>query len=242
MSSTLARRLAAEFVGTSVFLLVGAGSAVGARQAGISDPGVSLLTAALANGLGLAVAVTATLDISGGSLNPAITMALYASGKLRGRDVVPYILAEVAGAVVGASVLVAAVPQSIGQAVNWGSPTLAADIGVGQGILLEFLLTLFLAVAVFYTAVSAEAPRVGGFGIGTAVMADVLLGGAFTGAAMNPARAMGPMMAGLWFPGYWYIYWIGPCAGAVLVGLLYRFIGEANSSRGAQINTPGAAD
>ncbi len=223
MPSSLSQRLAAEFLGTFVFVLVGAGSAVGTRALGVSDPAASLLIAALANGLGLAVAVSATMGVSGGSLNPAATLALFVAKKLSARDVLPYIVVEVAGATLAVLALVASLPAALGNAVNWGSPTLAASMNVGQGTLLELLMTVFLVVAIFGTAVSPKAPKVGGFGIGLALLADVLLGGPFTGAAMNPARAVGPMLAGGFFPAYWYVYWIGPIAGALLVGALYRY-------------------
>jgi aquaporin Z len=229
MHSRLSIRVGAEFVGTFVFVLVGAGSAVATRSLGVSDPASSLVIAALANGLGLAVAVSATMGISGGSLNPAVTLALYAAKKLPSRDVVPYVVAELAGATVAASVLVVSLPQSLGAGAGWGAPALSTSISAGQGTLLELVMTVFLATAIFGTAVSPGAPKIGGFGIGLAVLADVLLGGPFTGAAMNPARAIGPEVAGLSFPPYWYIYWIGPVAGAVAVGLLYRYLAEKPS-------------
>ncbi len=225
MSSSLSRRLTAEFLGTFVFVLVGAGSAVGTRALGVSDPASSLLIAALANGLGLAVAVSATMGTSGGSLNPAISLALFAARKLRARDVVPYIVAEVAGGTLAAFALVASHPASVGDAAGWGAPTLASSMSAWQGTLLELLMTVFLAVAVFWTAVSPRAPKVGGFGIGLALVADVLFGGPLTGAAMNPARAIGPMLAGAFIPSYWYIYWVGPVVGALLVGVLYWYSG-----------------
>jgi MIP family channel proteins len=216
-------RVGAEFVGTFVFVLVGAGSAVATKALGVSDPAAALLVAALANGIGLAVAVSATMGVSGGSLNPAVTLALFVGKKLPARDVVPYIVAEVAGATVAVLALIASLPQAFGAAVNWGSPTLATGLGETQGILLEAVMTLFLVLAVFGTAVSPRAPKIGGLGIGLAVVADVLLGGPFTGAAMNPARATGPMLAGMFFPGYWYIYWVGPVVGGLVVGAFYRY-------------------
>jgi MIP family channel proteins len=223
LSSSMSRRVGAEFLGTFAFVLVGAGSAVATRALGVSDPAASLLIAAMANGLGLAVAVSATMGISGGSLNPAVTLALFVARKVPARDVVPYIIAEIAGATLAVLALISSLPQALGSAANWGSPTLSPAISAAQGTLLELIMTVFLAVAIFGTAVGPRAPKIGGFGIGVAVLADVLLGGPFTGAAMNPARAMGPMLAGMFFPGYWYIYWVGPVAGALIVGILYRY-------------------
>jgi MIP family channel proteins len=222
----LSKKLAAELVGTFAFVLVGAGSAVAVQSFNGSDPSSSLILAALANGLGLAVAVTATMAISGGSLNPAVTIGLLACRKIGARDVIPYILAELIGATLAGAALVASLPSAFGNSANWGAPSLALSVSVFQGTLLELLLTFVLMFAVLGTAVDHRAPKIGGFGIGIAVLADVLLGGPFTGAAMNPARAMGPMIAGGFIPSYWYIYWIGPVAGAVLAALAYRYFLE----------------
>jgi len=229
LSSRMSLRVGAEFIGTFVFVLVGAGSAVATRALGVADPAASLVIAALANGFGLAVAVSATMGVSGGSLNPAVTLSLFVAKKLPARDVVPYMVAEVAGATLAVLALIVSLPQALGAAANWGAPTLAPSISAAQGTVLEMVMTFFLVVAVFGTAVSSRGPKIGGLVIGLAVLADVLLGGPFTGAAMNPARAMGPMLAGLFFPAYWYIYWVGPVAGALVVGVLYRYAAGSNS-------------
>jgi MIP family channel proteins len=217
----LGKKLAAEFIGTFVFVLVGAGSALGTPAN--SDPSSSLLIAALANGLGLAMAVSATMGISGGVLNPAVAVGLLVGGKLPPRHVVPYVVAELVGATLAGAALVFAFPSSLGNAVHWGAPALSTAISAWQGIGVEALLTFVLVIAVYGTAVDTRAPHVGGLGIGLAVLADVLVGGTLTGAAMNPARAYGPMIAGAFFPGYWYVYLIGPVLGAVAAGLVYRY-------------------
>lgn len=221
----LERRLVAELLGTFLFVFVGAGSAI-ATQSLFSNPGSSLLIGALANGLGLAVAVSITMGISGGALNPAVTIALFLGKKMKGKDVVPYIIAQLIGATLAGAVLVASVPNSLGSGANWGAPSLSSAITVGQGLLLELVMTFFLVMAVYGTAVDKRAPKIAGFGIGLAVLTDVLAGGPFTGAAMNPARAMGPMFASLTFPSYWWIYWIGPIVGGGLAGLIYNRVLE----------------
>ncbi|MDV3293114.1 MAG: aquaporin [Nitrososphaerales archaeon] len=219
----LAKKLAAELLGTFVFVLVGAGSAVGVQSLGATDPSSALLVAALANGLGLAMAVTATMAVSGGSLNPAVTIALLAVRKISATEAVPYILAELAGATLAGLALVVSLPSSVGGLVHWGAPSLANSLTITQGTLLELLMTFVLMFAILGTAVDPRAPKIGGLGIGLAVLADVLLGGPLTGAAMNPARAMGPMIAGGFLPSYWYIYWLGPVAGAILAAFAYRY-------------------
>ena len=92
-----------------------------------------------------------------------------------------------------------------------------------QGIWIEAILTFFLVSAVFGTAVSPEAPRIGGWGIGLAVFVDALVGGNLTGAAMNPARAFGPAVVSLTLSGQ-AVYWIGPFLGAAVAAALWKAI------------------
>lgn len=224
-SPPLSKKLAAELIGTFAFVFVGAGSALGAAG-GSTDPAAGLIVAALANGLGLAVAVTATMGTSGGVLNPAVGLGLLLGGKLRLKEFVGYTVVELVGAVAAGAALVLSFPSSLGTPVNWGSPSLSSILGVGQGIGIEALLTFVLVLAVFGTAVDARAPKIGGLGIGLAVVADVLVAGNLTGAAMNPARALGPMIAGSFLPNYWYIYIVGPAIGAAVAGLAYRYLVE----------------
>ena len=223
----LSKKLAAEVLGTFVFVLVGAGSAVGAASLGHFDAGVGLLIGALGNGLGLAMAVSATMGTSGGALNPAVAIGLLVGNKLRPKDTALYIVAELVGAVAAGLALVLSFPASFGNPVQWGSPSLNGAITAFQGTAIEALLTFVLVLAVYGTAVDSRAPHIGGLGIGIAVLADVLVAGNLTGAAMNPARAFGPMVAGSFFPSYWWIYLVGPVVGAVAAGLVYRFLVES---------------
>jgi aquaporin Z len=104
-----------------------------------------------------------------------------------------------------------------------GVPVIASSVSLGQAIGLELILTFFLVSAVFGTALSPDAPRVGGFGIGLVLLFDILVGGPLTGAAMNPARAFGPAaVAGEWV-GH-LVYWIGPITGGILAALLWQYL------------------
>lgn len=235
-----ARKYAAELLGTFLFVFVGAGSALATQYlfsaniglTGASpDPRAGLLVAAFANGIGLAVAISVTMGISGGHLNPAVTIGLLLGRKVPGKDVVPYIIAQLVGATIAGLFLIAIFPSVYGTAVNWGAPSLNI-ISVAQGTTLELVMTFLLVLAVYGTIVDSRAPKIGGFGVGLIVLADVLVGGPFTGAAMNPARAMGPMIASLTFPSYWYIYWIGPILGAGLAGVVYHRVIEGSNQIG----------
>lgn len=217
------RPLTAEFVGTLLFVFVGAGSVVALTAAASTASSIGALGVALAHGIGLGVLVSMTMNISGGHLNPAVTVALWIANKFDGRLVWPYILAQLLGAVAGAALVTAILPRlAVGFALG-GTPHLGSEVSFMQGVGIEAVLTFLLVSAVFGTAVSSEAPRIAGFGIGLAVFVDALVGGNLTGAVMNPARALGPALVA-WQWNAHAVYWIGPLAGAALAGALWKAI------------------
>jgi len=228
-TQSVPRRLAAELVGTFIFVFVGAGGVITSTH---FAPNMGLLIAALANGLGLAIAVSLTMGVSGGHLNPAVTLGMLVTSRIRAAEAVGYIVAQVVGATLAAYTLVLLVPQSIGSAANYGAPSLGSGVGVGVGIAFEAVMTFVLLSAVFGTAVDPRAPKIGGFGIGLAVFLDVLTGGPFTGAMMNPARAIGPEIAAHYFSA-WYVYWIGPIIGGIVGALVYQYVIMDHQSSGA---------
>jgi MIP family channel proteins len=219
-SAKLSQRALVEFIGTLIFVFVGAGSAVAVQYLGLAGSG--LLLVALANGIGLALAITFAMNISGGHMNPAVTIGMLVTKNIKGLDALAYIIAQVLGATAGALLLVLLMPAVAGAAVHYGTPSLAPSVGVMQGIALEAVMTAFLVFMVFGTAVDKRAPKIGGFGVGLIVVLDVIVGGPLTGAAMNPARAIGPAIASMSFAG-WYVYWIGPIIGAVVAALIYSY-------------------
>ena len=212
------RPLVAEFIGTFTLCFAGIGAIVSETyRAGT----VGLVGIAAAHGIALAVAVTATMNISGGHLNPAITIGALSLGRIDARKAVLYIVSQLLGAIVAALAIKGLYPQMAGQISQFGAPRLANDIGLAQGIVVEAILTFFLAFAVMGTAVDPRAPKVGGFGIGLALFFGILAGGQMTGAALNPARAFGPELVGMEFTGA-AVYWIGPILGAVLAAQVYE--------------------
>src|SRR5204863_8232514 len=142
--------------------------------------------------------------------------------KIAGRTALYYIRAQLLGTLVGAALIKSVFPQAVALA-RVGTPQLAADVTFMQGIWIEAILTFFLVSAVFGTAVSPEAPRIGGFGIGLAIFVDALVGGGFTGAVMNPARAIGPALVA-WPWNAHRDYWIGPLIGAGVAGALWKAV------------------
>jgi MIP family channel proteins len=220
-SNTLNSKLAAEFLGTLFFVFLAAGSVVSAAYLGLPEY-LAIPFVAVGIGLALALAVSATMGVSGGQLNPAVTIGLLVAKKMNMKDSALYIVAQVLGATVGAALLFVLFPASIGNAVYWGSTTLGNGVTILQGIVVEAILTFFLVMAVFGTAVDERAPKIGGFGIGLTVMLDILVGGAVSGASMNPARSIGPALVSMHFAA-WYVYWIGPIIGAIIAALFYSW-------------------
>jgi aquaporin TIP len=229
------RPLIAEFLGTFALIFIGIGAIF---HMGRLTNNAGLLTIALAHGLTIAVMVSATGHISGGQLNPAVTVGVFVAGRMRVGQVVGYIAAQLAGATLAAFIcllLFSAMAHSAQfgrEVVQQGTPQLSqlvlsasgsggqTPITFGQGVIVEAILTFFLVFVVLGTAVDPRGPKIGGLAIGLTVTLDILFGGPLTGAAMNPARTFGPALAS----GFWkdhLVYWIGPLLGGVAAGLVY---------------------
>jgi len=218
--STISRQLVAEFLATLALVFIGAGSVVVDAMTGGE---VGLVGVALAHGVVLSVMVTITMPISGGHVNPAVTFGLWLARRIDARRAGLYVVAQLAGAVAGALLLRALFPAGAGDATSWGLPRISPYISFSQAVVIEAILTLFLVSAVFGTAVSPQAPKVGGFGIGLVLAFDILAAGPLTGAAMNPARALGPALAA----NDWHAhaaYWAGPLLGAAVAALVWAWL------------------
>ena len=211
------RALLAEVAGTFLFFFVGAGAI-------IATGGENLVAIALAHGLGLSVAVSSFGALSGGQFNPAVTLGLAIAGKHPWSRVPTYWIAQAIGGLIAGFALRYAFefdPTGLAR-THIGTPALGGGVTVGAAIVVEAILTIFLLWAVFGTVVSPLAPRIGGFGIGLMVAADILAGGAITGAAMNPARWLATAVPAGFYDN-WYVYFVGPLVGAALAALSYRF-------------------
>lgn len=217
---SLVRRSFAELLGTFALVFFGAGS-VASKY--FPEATYGIFGVAVAHGLVLAVMVTALLGISGGHLNPAITLGLVAVRRTDIRTGVAYIAAQLVGAVLAALMIKAVYPAGVVRPIALGTPTIANTITLNQAMLIEGIMAFFLISAVFGTCINPAAPRLGGLGIGLALMFDILVGGPLTGAAVNPARAFGPaLVSGQWV-GH-IVYWIGPIVGGVLAALVWEWL------------------
>lgn len=215
------RAFVAEFIGTFALIFVGVGSIA---MDFITKGHVGLTGIALAHGLTIAAMASATAAVSGGHLNPAVTFAAWVGRQIGPLNAVGYWIAQCLGAIAAAALLHFVIPGSALQAVNVGTPAPAAGLGGGAALVLEAVLTFFLVFVIFGTAIDARAPKVGALFIGLTVSLDVLMGGPLTGAAMNPARWLGPALMGGGGLGNWWIYSIGPLAGATAAALVYMFV------------------
>lgn len=212
------RAPAAEFIGTALFVLVGAGSVIANMSASAG------LGIAIAHGVGLAVIVTIMLPISGGHINPAVTFSLWLGKQIDAWTLGKYVLAQLLGAVVGALLIKATFPAGAVRMTSLGTPTVSGSMGFWAAVALEALFTFFLVSAVYGTVVSSQAQRVAGFAIGLVVLVCALGGGgALTGAVMNPARAFGPALVA-WDWHAQAVYWIGPLVGAAAAAGLWRYL------------------
>jgi MIP family channel proteins len=216
----LGRRALAEGFATFALVFAGCGAVVADTRSGgaLGTVGVGLVF-----GLIIMVMVYATGHLSGAHINPAVTVAFTLTRHFPARDALAYVGAQLAGAVAGALVLLAAWP---GTPARLGATAPSIDVGgalLYEVVMSAFLMFVIMAVATDTRAVGAAAA----IAIGGTVGLDALFGGPVTGASMNPARSFGPALAA----GEWRDFWIyvaGPLAGAALGALCYQLVrGEA---------------
>ncbi len=199
----------AEAIGTFTLIFIGIGAIY-------ANPG--LLGVAIAHGLAIAVMVSATAGISGGHLNPAVTLGLLVGGKIDFKDSLMYWASQLAGATIAAFVCLALFNRDI---VIAGTPQLGADVHPMAGIVIEAIVTFFLVFVVYGTAVDPRGPKIGGLAIGFTITMGILFAGPLTGGAINPARVFGPALAVSNWTNH-YVYWIGPMIGGALAGFTYK--------------------
>jgi len=210
----------AEFISLFLFVFIGVGSVMSYEKmhpAGDLEAG-GLLIIAIAHGLAIAILVAATANISGGHVNPAVSLGLALAGKITIIRLVLYWVAQLLGAVAGAWAL---------KAVTTGEDVARHAIGLGMSpwsaMLMEIILTFTLVFVVFATAVDPKKGTVGviaPLAIGFTVLAQIFVGAPFSGASMNPGRSFGPAVVAWDFTNHW-VYWLGPCLGAALAALIY---------------------
>ena len=225
------KKLAAEFIGTFWLVLGGCGSAV--LAAAFPDVGIGLAGVSLAFGLTVLTMAYAIGHISGCHLNPAVTIGLWAGGRHPAREVVPYIIAQVLGAIGGAFIVYTIASGKAGFDLAGG----LASNGYGEhspgaytlaaGFLTEVVMTLMFLLIIL-GATDRRAPA--GFApiaIGLGLTLIHLISIPVTNTSVNPARSTGPaLVVGDWALGQLWLFWVAPIIGALVAGFIYRWLGK----------------
>lgn len=231
----LSRKLAAEFIGTFWLVFGGCGSAVLAA-AFPNNLGIGFAGVALAFGLTVLTMVYAVGAISGGHFNPAVSVGLMTGGRFPASELVPYIVAQVAGAVLASAVLYVIASGAAGFSLAGGF----ASNGYGEhspggysleaGMVAEFVLT-FIFLFVIMGATSSRAPAgFAGLAIGLTLTLIHLVGIPVTNTSVNPARSTGPaLFVGGWALAQLWMFWLVPILGGAAGGLAFRFL-EADTA------------
>lgn len=217
-----AQALVAEFFGTFTLIFVGV-CAIAANE--LTGGALGLTGIALAHGLAIAVMATATGAASGGHLNPAVSLGLVVGGKMDVGTMIQYWVAQCLGATAGAVCAKLTYAATTLTSVGLGTPAPGKDVSSVQVLVAEIVTTFFLVFVVFGSAVDKRAPKMGALFIGLTVALDILAVGPISGAAMNPARHLGPALFSGGIGNAW-MYWLGPCVGAALAALVYSRVLE----------------
>jgi len=222
---SLTQKLFAEFIGTFAVVFFAMGAICADEFLRSTGQGaITTLGLALAYGLAVGIMVTALAHISGGHLNPAITIGFWVTKRLSTTLTLLYWIVQILGAVAAAYLIAAIVPDAPWrpEAMTAINPALALDFTRLHAMLLEGVMTFFLVFVFFATMVDVKGAfnKVAGLGVGLAVTMDALFGYPLTHAALNPARALGPSIVTHHWSNHG-VYWVGPLLGGVLAGVIY---------------------
>lgn len=228
----MSQKMAAEFLGTLWLVLGGCGSAV--LAAAFPEVGIGLLGVALAFGLTVLTMAFAIGHISGCHLNPAVSFGLWAGGRFPVAELLPYIIAQVAGGIVGAGILylIASGQEGFSLAGGFASNGFGEHSPGGYSMLsvmiCEIVMTLFFLIIIL-GATDERAPK--GFApiaIGLGLTLIHLISIPVSNTSVNPARSTGPaLFVGDWAVSQLWLFWVAPIVGAILAGFIYRYFRAA---------------
>jgi aquaporin Z len=230
MKNDMMRRMTAEFFGTFWLTFGGCGAAV--LAAGFPGLGIGFLGVAFAFGLTVLTMAYAVGHISGGHFNPAVTIGLWSAGRCANQHVLPYVVAQVIGAVVAAGVLWFIASGKAGWVAGGFASNGFGELSPGKYSLAacfvtEVLLTLFFIFIIIGTTSKGAAVGFAGIPIGLALTLIHLISIPVTNTSVNPARSTGPaLFAGGEYIGQLWLFWVAPLIGAVIGGLIARSLYE----------------
>jgi aquaporin Z len=223
------KRSVAELLGTFWLVLGGCGSAVLAAK--FPEVGIGLVGVALAFGLTVVTMAYAVGGISGGHFNPAVTIGLLAGGRVKSGDVLPYIIAQVIGAILAAWLLVfiaagnGSDPLAGGLASNGFAEHSPGGYALGAAFVTEVVMTFFFLLIILGVTDERAPAGFAPLAIGLALTLIHLISIPVTNTSVNPARSTGPaLMVGGWALQQLWLFWIAPIAGAVLAGGVWRWL------------------
>jgi aquaporin Z len=230
MDNDITRRVVAEFFGTFWLVFGGCGAAV--LAAGFPSFGIGFLGVAFAFGLTVLTMAYAVGHISGGHFNSAVTIGLWSAGRCPARHVIPYIIAQVIAAIIAAAILWVIASSQPGWvpgrfAANGYGDLSPGKYGLGGCFLMEVVMTFFFLFVIIGSTSKGAAAGFAGIPIGLALTLIHLVSIPVTNTSVNPARSTGPaLFAGGEYIGQLWLFWVAPIIGAVIAGLLARWMYE----------------
>ena len=216
------KKYVAEFIGTLVLVFVGCGTAA---AVGCSADGSGYLVTALAFGLTIVAMAYSIGNISGCHINPAVSIAMLVSKKMSGKDFIGYVIAQCAGALAGAALLL----PLVGKASGLGANALYNG-SIGLSMLIEIILTCIFVLAILGVTSKEGNSAVAGLVIGLSLTLVHILGISFTGTSVNPARSLGPalLVGGEALSSVW-VFLAAPLIGGVLAALIYGYLASGQN-------------
>ncbi|KAK9127554.1 hypothetical protein Syun_016351 [Stephania yunnanensis] len=213
----------AEFIAVLIFVFAGEGSAMAYNKLTGYAPNdtAGIISASLAHGLALFVAIAGSANISGGHVNPAVTFGAFIGGHITLFRGILYWIAQLIGSTIACLLL-----RFCTHGMATPAFTFAPGMTVWNALVFEIVMTFGLVYTVYATAIDPNRGSLGTIApiaIGLTVGANVLAGGAFEGASMNPAVSFGPALVS-WAWTHQWVYWVGPLIGGGIAGLVYQVI------------------
>ena len=222
------KKLVAEFIGTLWLVLGGCGSAV--LAAAYPELGIGFVGVALAFGLTVVTMAYAFGHISGCHLNPAVSIGLYFGGRFDAKDLLPYIASQVLGGIAGATILYFIASGQSGFELGGFAANGYGEHSPGGYNMLAALVTeiamTFMFLMIILGATHSKAPNgFAGLAIGLGLTLIHLISIPVTNTSVNPARSTSQaLFVGDWALGQLWLFWVAPIAGAILAGLVYKYI------------------
>lgn len=210
-----------EFIGTFALVFCGTGAIIIDQQ---TSGGIGHIGIAITFGLIILSMIYAFGEISGAHFNPAVTLCFASVKRFPGKEIFPYVVSQIAGAILASVILKLLFPDNL---------TLGATLPAGssiQSFILEFLLTYFLVIVIMNVSQgSKETGVMAGIAIGSVVLLEAMFAGPITGASMNPARSIAPAIITGNIQTLW-IYIMAPVMGALMAGHTWKFMNKSNTS------------